>query len=295
MATTEYGVNHPLAVKAWSRKLFQEALAQCWFSKFIGTGSDSIVQRKTEISKGPGDKITFGLRMQLSGAGVSGDSALEGNEEALTTYSDAVLIDQLRHAVRTAGKMSEQRVPFSIREEARQGLTDWLADRIDTAIINQLAGNTGQADTRYTGSNATVAPTSTADANGITRILFGGDATANTTEGSISTTETFRLNYIDRCVNRAKAAKPLIRPVKVQGDDYYVMFLHPHKNWTSVIVEKNRAGPKGRARLSSELQFYRFASYEEPAPTLDEPPPAPKRRRYGARADTAAIASGSDR
>lgn len=81
----------------------------------------------------------------------------------------------------------------------------------------------------------------------------------------------------------------------IEQDADIVMFLHPHKNWTSVIVEKNRAGPKGRARLSSELQFYRFASYEEPAPMLDEPPPAPKRRRYGARADTAAIASGSDR
>ncbi len=60
--------------------------------------------------------------MQLSGAGVAGDGTLEGNEEALTTYSDNIFIDQLRHAVRSAGKMTEQRVPFSIREEARAGL-----------------------------------------------------------------------------------------------------------------------------------------------------------------------------
>ena len=81
----------------------------------------------------------------------------------------------------------------------------------------------------------------------------------------------------------------------IEQDADIVMFLHPHKNWTSVIVDKNRAGPKGRAKLASELQFYRFTSYEEPEPSLDEPPPAPKRRRYSARADSASRAAGDDR
>ncbi len=103
MATSQYGLNNPLTVKLWSRKLFQEALKECWMYKFIGTGSDSLIQEKAETSKGPGDRITFGLRMQLSGAGVAGDSTLEGNEEALTTYSDNLVINQLRHAVRSDG------------------------------------------------------------------------------------------------------------------------------------------------------------------------------------------------
>jgi replicative DNA helicase len=80
----------------------------------------------------------------------------------------------------------------------------------------------------------------------------------------------------------------------IEQDADMVMFLHPHKHWTSVIVEKNRAGPKGREKLSSELQFYRFTEYEEPAPSLDDPPPRPKRRNYGA-LDTAKAAAGGDR
>src|SRR6267378_1091201 len=152
MATTSYGVNNALAVKLWAKKLAHESLKETFIFKFIGDDENSVIQIKEETSKSPGDRITVGLRMQLSG-----DGTLEGNEEALTTYSDNVLIDQLRHAVRSAGKMSEQRVPFSVREESRMGLQDWYAGRMDAAFFNQVGGNTAQADTRYTGSNATVA------------------------------------------------------------------------------------------------------------------------------------------
>jgi len=102
MATTDYGVNHPLAVKLWSRKLFHEALKQTWAYKFMGKSSNSVIQLVTDASKDAGDKITVGLRMQLTGEGVQGDATLEGQEEALTTYSDTLFINQLRHADSTA-------------------------------------------------------------------------------------------------------------------------------------------------------------------------------------------------
>jgi len=223
MAATEYGVNHPLAVKLWSRKLIREALKTTYFSRFMGSGTDSLIQLKPETSKGAGDKVTFGLRMQLSGAGVQGDATLEGNEEALTTYSDSVTIDQLRHAVISKGKMSEQRVPFSVRDEAMSGLRDWMADRFDTSFFNQIAGNTAQTDTKYTGNMATSAPSAT---SGNSRWLI---PSSHTTEASLSVTDIFQLSYIDRAVNAAKTATPLIRPVKSGGKDYFVMFLHPNQ------------------------------------------------------------------
>jgi N4-gp56 family major capsid protein len=222
MANTQYGVNHPLAVKLWSRKLFQEALKQTWMSKFIGTDSNSVIQKLEDTQKGPGDRITQGLRVQLSGNGVSGDGTLEGNEEALTTYSDNVLIDQLRHAVRSSGKMSEQRIPFSVREEARMGLTDWWADRIDTALFNQLSGNTTQSDTKFTGSNATVAPSSG-------NIIYGDGQSTEANVISHSASAIMSLKYIDYAVEKAKTMSPMIRPVKINGEDKYVLFLHPYQ------------------------------------------------------------------
>lgn len=221
MAVTSYGVNHALAVKLWRRKLAVESLKKTFISKFISEGDDNIIQLLDETKKSAGDRITVGLRMQLSGDGVAGDNTLEGNEEALTTYSDNVLIDQLRHAVRSAGHMSEQRIPFSVREHARSGLQDWWSDRFDTAFFNQIAGNTGQTDTRYTGSNATTAP----DSN---HWVYAGSATA---ESSLSNTSTqkFSLTLIDVCVEKAKTLSPAIRPIKLKGEDYYVMFLHPYQ------------------------------------------------------------------
>ena len=216
MGDTNYGVNHPLAVKVWSRKLLHEALKQTWFSKFIGNDTNSVVYLKTDLEKGPGDRIRCGLRMLLTGDGISGDNTLEGQEEALTTYSDDLFIDQLRHAVRSAGKMSEQRVPFSVREEARLGLTDWWAERLDTCFFNQLTGNTAQADTRYTGNQATIAPTTT---------IFGGNEGSGSSL-SASTTHALTLRDFDKAVAIAKTRTPMIRPIKMGGDNYYVAFLH---------------------------------------------------------------------
>lgn len=135
MATTDFPTGHPLAVKLWSKKLFVEALKATYFGRFMGEGADNMIQVKPELNKSAGDKITVGLRMQLVGVGIQGDGLLEGQEEALVTYSDAVLLDQTRHAVRSLGKMSEQRVPFSVREESRMGLQDWWANRLNFGAI----------------------------------------------------------------------------------------------------------------------------------------------------------------
>lgn len=222
MASTDYPVNHPLAVKLWSKKLMQEALKQTYFAKFIGKGTNALVQLKEETSKGAGDKITYGLRMQLTGAGVVGDGTMEGNEEALVTYSDSLLINQVRNAVKSDGKMSEQRVPFSVREEARMGLTDWFADMWDTAFFNQLCGNTAVATGAKTGNNATTAPTAN-------RIQYSDGKTTEAGIASTGASTQMRLTLIDYAVEKAKTATPLLRPVRVDGNDYFVMFLHPYQ------------------------------------------------------------------
>lgn len=228
MAATNYGTNNPLAVKLWSKMLSVEALKATWIWKFVGESTSDMIMIKDETSKSAGDQITYGLRMQLTGNGTLGDGTLEGNEEALTTYSDALIINQLRHAVRSQGRMSQQRVPFSVRDEALGGLRDWWADRIDWWGFNQLCGNVGPAgapttlttsDIRWTGLQATIAP----DANHYTNAQAGAN---DTTLGS---TNTFTLSMIDKAVERAKTLVPAIRPVLVSGKKFYVTWLHPYQ------------------------------------------------------------------
>ncbi len=235
MALTQYGVNANEAVKLWSRDLWTETLKNTTMAPLMGTSSDSIIVVKEELQKSAGDRVRVTLRLLLTGDGIEGDATLEGNEEALVTHTDDLLINQLRHAVRSAGEMTEERIHFSIRNEARDGLADWWADRIDTALLNQAGGNTGQADTKFTGHNATLAPTS---ATGNTRILYGGGT--DTTEASLSTNaETLSLTYIDRLLNVAKISTPKLRPGLVGGQRVFCLVVHP--NVTRSLVTTNTA------------------------------------------------------
>lgn len=229
MAATEYGVNHPLAVKKWSSDLMAEALKKTYALQFMGKGKDSLVTIKTDLTTSDGgDRIRVGIRSLLRGDGVQGDNTLEGNEESLETFYQDVLIDQLRHAVRSRGKMSEQRVPFSVRTEAMDGLADWWADRIDSWFFTQLTGNTAQADGRYNGFNTVNAPD-------LDHVTFGNSGVLGATlaggEGSLSNTSVAKMNltFIDTAIEKAKLAKNALRPIKIGGKSYYAMFLHPYQ------------------------------------------------------------------
>lgn len=226
MATTSYGVNDALAVKLWSKKLAVEALKATSIAPLIGTSSDSIIQRKEELSKKPGDQVTFGLRAQLIGDGVSEGETQEGNEESLTTYSDALKINELSHAVRSTNdnnRISTQRVPFVLRDEAKAGLRDWYAKRMSVSFFNQVCGNVAETRTKYTGMNVTLAPSTG-------RKLW--TSATHTTDETLAAGDEFKLKYIDYAVEVAKtstAASGPIRPVMVGGEEKYVLYLHPYQ------------------------------------------------------------------
>jgi N4-gp56 family major capsid protein len=241
MAVTSFGVNDPLAVKLWAKTLSVEVLKATWASKFMGEGTDSIIQVRDETSKGAGDKITYGLRMQLAGLGVIGDGTLEGNEESLTTYTDSLVINQLRHAVRSAGRMSQQRVPFSIRQEALSGLRDWWTNRIDLSFMNQICCNTAESNyvattgTQNTGLQATFTlPTVQGSAD--VHYLSMNQTTSG--DENITSANLMSITMADRMVERATGSLGLgtanpglapVRPVKVDGSEWFLWFLHPYQ------------------------------------------------------------------
>jgi len=220
MAITSFATGDALAVKLWSRKVSVEALKQTWVFKFMGRDDSSVIQIYDDTSKGPGDRIRIPLRRLLNGAGVQGDATLEGNEERTNYFYDDLYINQLRHAVREGGRFTRQLVPFDVREHCRLGLQDWWADRIDTWFFNQICGNTGQTDTRYTGNQAAIAP----DSDHL--VIAGGNTGFSL---SNTTTNKFTLTLIDVCVEKAKTLTVPIRPVMVGGEQKYVMFLHPYQ------------------------------------------------------------------
>lgn len=236
MATTSFAVNDAYAVKLWAKMLDVEALKYTDIAPLIGRDAGSIIHEKVETSKGKGDQVTFGLRLQLSGDGFTENELAEGNGEALSIYSDAVVINELGHVVgvKSEETIDAQRVPFDLRAEGRDGLADWYAKRMSVAFFNQVGGNTNQANTKYTGLQAATAPTTTA---GSLRYLAAGSA-AN--DQSLASNNTFQLQLIDKAKEMAITATPMVRPINLKGrsnvGDYdevqrgkYVMFLHPYQ------------------------------------------------------------------
>lgn len=220
MADTAYSINHAMAQQHWSKELMKEALKRTMMTKFMSKGDNSLIKIKEEM-KESGYKVTYGLRMQLAGDGVVGDGILEGSEESLALYTDSLVIDQLRHAVRTEGRASEQRVPFDTRSEAKDALADWWSARIDTTLFNHLAGISTQTNAAYTGNNTITAPSTG-------RQIFANGETAEA-NCSDSTNSRFTIGLLDQAIETAKVATPQIQPIRMNGKEYYVCFLHPYQ------------------------------------------------------------------
>ena len=151
MANTAIATTHGLTLEQWQAKLYETYQEKTFFGRFKGTDENSVIQVKRELTKSKGDAINFGLAGTLTGAGVTGNNPLSytvgdgspegigaGNEEAMVFYDQRVTIDQIRNGVRIAGAMDEQRVAFSLREQAKGQLTTWMANNEDAAIFTAI-------------------------------------------------------------------------------------------------------------------------------------------------------------
>ncbi|WP_208439718.1 MULTISPECIES: N4-gp56 family major capsid protein [Bartonella] len=231
MALTTVRADDPHAISTWSKLLNTEVSKAIPIAPLIGKGSNSIIQLKTETQKGRGDCVTFSLRAQLLGRGVTSGQTLEGNEEALQFLHDRLYIDELSHAVRVEneGSIAQQRTTFDLRDEAKDGLVDWYADRLSLMFFIQACGYTARTisfegrmidiENVHYGFNEPLAPSS--------KRIIRPDSKTKDEELSEAPKHSFSLKLIDEAVKMAKLANPKIRPVRVNGESVYVLYLHP--------------------------------------------------------------------
>lgn len=202
-----------LRPELWRKQLFADVRDNLYMTRFIGSSEQSMIQELEDLKKEAGSNISFGLGMKLSGAGITGDTALESSEEAMTDYDEDVAIDQLRNAVRLTGEMDEQKNAYNMRESAKNRLADWFAERIDKEILDKLCGKTSS-----TFSNT---PTAAASSRSV---FSGGQASV----GAITAAMKIDTKVLDKAKQTAILASPMIRPLRVGGKDYYVAILHPY-------------------------------------------------------------------
>jgi len=215
---TRFETNNALTRKKWAKDLFKVILPAVEYSYLVGTGADSIIQLRTELGKGEGDKITFGIRLPLTGAGIVGRDTVEGNEEKLIFKDFDMTIEELNHAVDTGGRMDEQRIPWDLMQEGKSGLQDWWADKLSDIAIATLCGDTSFKIAGQTFAQACTAPTKHLTVN-------------DTAEASITSADVLDLHFLDRMKQRAQmpaSGEFKLRPLKKGGKDYFRVILHTY-------------------------------------------------------------------
>lgn len=141
MALTNFSLLTSEQKTAWSMDMWRHARNFAFTNKFMGDGSNSMIQHITELKKSEkGARAVITLLADLEGDGVVGDRTLEGNEEAMKSYDQVIRIDQLRHANRHEGKMADQKSVVEFRNNSKNALAYWLSDRIDQLAFLTMSG-----------------------------------------------------------------------------------------------------------------------------------------------------------
>jgi N4-gp56 family major capsid protein len=141
MAMTNFSLLTDEQKTIWSMDLWKAARNYSFVDKFMGTGPNAMIQQITELKKSEkGARAVLTLLADLEGDGIAGDRTLEGNEEAMKSYDQVIRVDQIRHANRHEGRMADQKSVVEFRNNSRDVLAYWLADRMDQMAFLTLSG-----------------------------------------------------------------------------------------------------------------------------------------------------------
>lgn len=215
-------------VTRWAREVWVEMPKLIYWSKFMSDDLNSIIQRKKDLEANPGDKIFFSFIRKLTpgvagGFGATGDTTLEGKESSPATYTDDVIIDQKRNAVKVA-TMAERRTAFDQRDTARQLLSTWIAETIDADIFTAFAVNPSN-------------------------VMYGGAATSLATLSAGDTMTTALLTKAKTRAKKGPGGNWKVWPVQIGGAEYYVCVVHPDQEHDLKVFDAAWAQAQREAQL----------------------------------------------
>ena len=125
MSYIEVLTDNGLTVEQWEDSIFKEYIGQLQCKKFMGTGSDAMIQVKEDLIKKAGDAITIGLRGRVVGGLVTGNAKAIGNEGTLAFYNQRITIDNVRRAIKFEDvPMTQKRTMFNVLNEGKSALED---------------------------------------------------------------------------------------------------------------------------------------------------------------------------
>ena len=214
-----------LTPQQWDDKFFTSYVRANQFAKYMGTSENALIQVKEDLTKKPGDTVTFALVNDLAGAGVTGSTALEGAEEALGSRSFKQAVTYFRNGV-VVHEWDEQKSAIDLRNAAKPQLRTWALKKMRNDIIAALNSINGTAYGSVAEGVKDAWLVDNAD-----RVLFGGAKSNTKATHALSLTELdatadkFTKTNLSLARRMLKQASPTIRPIMLEdGTEWYVAF-----------------------------------------------------------------------
>lgn len=231
MSLTNFAALTPQQKLVWSRDVWSAARDQMFVKRFLGTGQNAMIQRITELTKTEkGEQVIMHLVADLVEDGVIGDNEREGNEEAMQSYAQILGIDLITHSVKNKGKLAEQKTVIQFREQGRDKLAFWLANRVDQLVFLTLSGisyaflNNGAPRLGSPFPNLSFAADVSAP-SAKRSLMWDGTSLQVSNTGSITTAFVPKYTMIVDLIAYAK--ENYVKPLMEGGKEYYVILLAP--------------------------------------------------------------------
>lgn len=223
-----------LTPQLWDKQFFAEYIRQNRFRKYFGTTETSMIQVKDSLTTKNGDTITFAAVRRLTGAGVTGNTVLEGNEEILDQRSMKLIVAPLRHAVAVT-EWDEQKSVIELRDVAKTSLKNWSMEKLRSDIITSLSSvsTINGLSIPYATANAT--QRNLWLASNSDRVRFGALA-SNFSSGVMATAlatvdatdDKMTGALLSLAKRQAQTASPHIRPIQTvdtNDEEWFVVFM----------------------------------------------------------------------
>lgn len=256
MAETDWGALTPMQKKVWQAETWKQARDKSfWFSTGMMSSGTSDASKPVHYVRdltatARGVECVMHLVPDLVGDGTAGDRLMKGREESLTADDESIVLDQLRHAVRSRGTMSEQKTVIRFRETARDTLANWASQKIDELAFLTVSGRAYTLNLDGSTRDAT---------SHLSLLAFAGSVTAPTANrsrfgdgtgtGDITTAGKLLWSFV--VTARAYAARKRLKPIRMNGKDCYCLVAGPEairdlKNDANYNANVGRAAARGK-------------------------------------------------
>lgn len=214
MATSNSVIPADLNTKTILQKTFTELLRGNEYAPFMSKDANGVIQVEIDTRKGSGTNIAFSLlaAQDPTTGFVLGDNVQEGQEEALTYYSDKVEIDDVRRAIKVGReKYDNLKTPMELQGVIKPQLMDVFAEKLAIDI-------TAAAD-------VTALPNRTRVLFGATDANYAADLALSLANVDVAT-DTMSVEMIKKAVQKAKDQPAAsngvktrrVRPFKMSSD-----------------------------------------------------------------------------